>query len=285
MKPRQLKRLPAAKITSLVTVCVLLLVSCGGNNAQPQEQDLTDDQIAEILPEFDFDGLVFTEVIRNNFSERYKETIPVIINYLTNPPGETGFGTMKILSETPRQCLGGINPISRSFEETMVEDGWTIDSLVSFRGDDGGSRNVEIFRKSNYVVSISCRNLVDYVNEQLAEGQWGSILVRRPCLINGQPSVQITLSFDSVPKEIMGYASEKGQWQQTSFKDLEPMYLDDALRFEGRMYTENSVEIEDYASIPFSKVGEFPRTPEDTVHGPIRACKYDEATTEWVVPE
>jgi hypothetical protein len=263
----------------------MLLVSCGGNNAQPQEQDLTDDQIAEILPELDFDGLVSTGVARNSYSERYKETIAVIMGYLTNPPVENSFGKMKILSETPRQCLGGINPISRSFEETMVKDGWTIDSLVSFRGDSGGSRNVEIFRKSNYVVTINCRAGVSYVDEQLAEGPWGSMLVKRPCLTGGEPKVQITLSFDSVPKEIMGYASEKGQWQKTSFKDLEPIYLDDALRFDGWMYRENSVEIEDYASIPFSKVGEFPRTPEDTVHGPIRACKYDEATSEWVVPE
>jgi hypothetical protein len=285
MKHRQLKRLPVVKITSLVTVFVMLLVSCGGNNAQPQEQDLTDDQIAEILPEFDFGGLVFTEVIRNYYSERYKDTIPVIINYLTNPAVDNSFGNMKILSETPRQCLGGINPISRSFEEAMVEDGWTIDSLVSFRSDSGGSRNVEIFRKSNYVVTVNCDAQVSYVDGQLAEGQWGSILVRRPCLINGQPSVQITLSFDSVPKEIMGYASEKGQWLKTSFKDLEPMYLDDALRFDGGTYTESSIEINDYASIPFSKWGEFPITPDDTVHGPIRACKYDEASSEWVVPE
>jgi|LakMenEpi03Aug12_release.lakeMendotaPanAssembly.Ray.scaffolds.fasta_scaffold503700_1 hypothetical protein len=278
------KRLSTIGLAAVFTISAPLLASCAGTSSsskdtQITETELTDSEIAEILPEFDFEDLELESTQKNFYTERTDETLPVIINYQG-----------RMTSKTPRQCLGGSNPISRSFEATLLSDGWTIDSLLT--GDHSTAlessnliRSVEVFRKSDFVLSVECViQIGSDVETQQVEGSWGSVGTRRSCIINNGPDLGIILSFKSVPKIIMEMAGETMKWEKTSLNDVDPFFLDDAWRLSGTREFGYSEPILDYEGIPYSYRNEYPMTPNDTNHGPIRACRLNQQS-EWAIPD
>jgi hypothetical protein len=278
------KRLSTIGLAAVFTISAPLLASCAGTSSsskdtQITETELTDSEIAEILPEFDFEDLELESTQKNFYAERTDETLPVIINYQG-----------RMTSKTPRQCLGGNNPISRSFEETLLSAGWTIDSLLT--GDHSAilrsnnlMRSIEVFRKSDYVLSVSCQIQLSFAENQLVEGSWGSAGIVRSCIVNNGPEAQLLLAFKSVPKAIMGMDTRQElKWTQTSLADLDPIFLDDAWRLDTTREFGYSEPILDYEGIPYSYRDEYPMTPNDTNHGPIRACRLDQKS-EWAIPD
>jgi hypothetical protein len=258
-------------IAAVIAFSAVLLSSCGGtstnsNATQSVATNFTDGQIAEILPEFDLADLEQKGTQKSFFSERTDETIPVIINYQG-----------KITSKTPRQCLGGENPISRSFEETLLSEGWTIDALLT--GDHSSTlafqtsmMSVEVFRKSDYVLIVDCRVRISRAESQVVEGSWGSVGIKRNCIVNDGLAAQIILSFKSVPKIIMEMAGQTKKWEKISLADVDPIFLDDVWRLDTTRDRAYDEPIIDYEGIPYSYRDEYPKTPSDTNHGPMKAC-------------